>query len=46
MPLVSYRNALFMKNEITGINVPDEIIAQYDKNMSREEAQAVEYVLR
>lgn len=41
MPLVSYRNALFMKNEITGINVPDEIIAQYDKNMSREEAQAV-----
>ena len=41
MPLVSYRNAMFMKNEITGINVPDEIIAQYDKDMSREEAQAV-----
>ena len=41
MPLVSYRNAVFMKNEITGINVPDEIIAQYDKDMSREEAQAV-----
>ena len=41
MPLVSYRNALFMKNEITGINVPDEIIAQYRKDMSREEAQAV-----
>ena len=40
MPLVSYRNALFMKNEITGIDVPDEIIAQYDKDMSREEAQA------
>ncbi|HJD47322.1 MAG TPA: bifunctional homocysteine S-methyltransferase/methylenetetrahydrofolate reductase [Candidatus Mediterraneibacter norfolkensis] len=41
MPLVSYRNAVFMKNEITGINVPDEIIEQYDKDMSREEAQAV-----
>ena len=41
MPLVSYRNALFMKNEITGIHVPDEIITQYDKNMSREEAQGV-----
>ena len=40
MPLVSYRNALFMKNEITGIHVPDEIIAQYTKDMSREEAQA------
>ena len=41
MPLVSYRNALFMKNEITGIHVPDEIIAQYRKDMTREEAQAV-----
>ena len=40
MPLVSYRNAVFMKNEITGIHVPDEIIAQYRKDMSREEAQA------
>lgn len=41
MPLVSYRNAMFMKNEITGIHVPDGIVAQYDQNMSREEAQAV-----
>ncbi len=41
MPLVSYRNAMFMKNEITGIHVPDEVIARYDKDMSREEAQAV-----
>ena len=41
MPLVSYRNAVFMKNEITGINVPDEIIARYNKDMSREEAQGV-----
>lgn len=40
MPLVSHRNAVFMKNEITGIHVPDEIIAQYRKDMSREEAQA------
>lgn len=39
MPLVSYRNAVFMKNEITGISVPDEIIARYGKDMSREEAQ-------
>ena len=41
MPLVSYRNALFMKNEIPGISVPDEIIARYDRDMSREEAQQV-----
>ena len=30
-----------MKNEITGIHVPDEILARYDKDMSREEAQQV-----
>ena len=41
MPLVSYRNALFMKNEITGIHVPDEIIARYDPDMSREEAAKI-----
>ena len=41
MPLVSYRNALFMKNEIAGIHVPDEVIAQYRSDMSREEAQQV-----
>ena len=41
MPLVSYRNALFMKNEIPGISVPDGIIDRYDRDMSREEAQRV-----
>ena len=30
-----------MKKEITGIHVPDEILARYDKDMSREEAQQV-----
>lgn len=41
MPLVSYRNANFIKNEITGIHVPDEIINRYHKDMDREEAQLV-----
>ncbi len=41
MPLVSYRNALFMKNEIPGISVPDGIVDRYDRDMSREEAQRV-----
>lgn len=40
MPLVSYRNALFMKNEIYGIHVPDEVIARYDPQMTREEGEA------
>lgn len=41
MPLVSYRNACFIKNEITGINVPDEVVARYRPDMSREEAEEV-----
>lgn len=41
MPLVSYRNANFIKNEITGINVPDEIVARYQPDMTREEAELV-----
>jgi homocysteine S-methyltransferase len=41
MPLVSYRNACFIKNEITGIQVPDEIVARYSPDMTREEAEIV-----
>lgn len=37
MPLVSYRNALFIKNEMPGIHVPDEVLAQYSPDGSREE---------
>lgn len=40
MPLVSRRNALFMKNEISGVNVTDEIIARYPENGSKEEGEA------
>ena len=41
MPLVSYRNANFIKNEMTGIHVPDEIVARYTPDMSKEEAEWV-----
>lgn len=41
MPLVSYRNACFIKNEISGIHVPDEIIDRYRPDMTREEAENV-----
>lgn len=40
MPLVSYRNAMFMKNEVFGIHIPDEIVFRYQKEMSREEGEA------
>ena len=41
MPLISRKNALFMKNEIAGVFVTDEIIARYPENGSREEGEAV-----
>lgn len=39
MPLVSYRNACYMKNEMSGVHVPDEVMARYHKDMSREEGE-------
>ncbi|MDF2485190.1 MAG: Methionine synthase (cobalamin-dependent), methyltransferase domain [Herbinix sp.] len=41
MPLVSYKNARFIKNEMPQINVPDEIMNRYHPDMSREEAEEV-----
>lgn len=41
MPLVSRRNALFMKNEMTGIAVTDDIVAQYAEQATRAEGEAV-----
>ncbi len=41
MPLVSYKNANFMKNEFIGINVPQEIIDRYSPDMTRQEGEEV-----
>lgn len=41
MPLVSYTNANFIKNEFSGIHVPDEIVSRYSKDMSKEEAEMI-----
>lgn len=40
MPFVSLKNAVFMKNEMTGIDVTDEVLARYREDMSREEGEA------
>jgi len=40
MPLISYRNASFIKNEIAGIHVPKEIVDRYSPDMTREEGEA------
>ena len=39
MPFVSLKNALFMKNEMTGIDVTDEVLARYREDMTREEGE-------
>ena len=39
MPLVSYRNAHFLNNEVAGIKIPENIINKFDKNMGKEEAE-------
>lgn len=41
MPLVSKKNALFMKNEIAGVPVTDELIERYPDNATKEEGEAV-----
>lgn len=39
MPLVSYRNAMFIHNEMPGIHVPKEVVDRYHPAMSKEEAE-------
>ena len=39
MPFVSLRNATFMKNEMTGIDVTDEVLSRYRADMTREEGE-------
>lgn len=41
MPLVSYKNARFVANEMPGIFVPEEVVLRYREDMSREEAEEV-----
>ena len=39
MPFVSLKNAIFMKNEMTGIEVNDEVLSRYREDMTREEGE-------
>ena len=39
MPLVSLKNATFMKNEMTGIDVTDEVLMRYHADMTKEEGE-------
>lgn len=39
MPFVSLKNAMFMKNEMTGIDVSEEVLSRYRADMTREEGE-------
>lgn len=39
MPLVSKKNALFMKNEMTGIDVPDSVVERYNNALTKEDGE-------
>ena len=39
LPLISYRNAQFLNNEIPGIRIPPETIARFHPEMDRDEAE-------
>ena len=41
MPLVSRKNAMFIANEMPGMNVPDYIVEKYKADMTREESEQV-----
>jgi methionine synthase / methylenetetrahydrofolate reductase(NADPH) len=40
MPLVSYKNAVFLNNEVPGIQIPENIVNRFSISMTREEAEA------
>jgi homocysteine S-methyltransferase len=39
MPLVSYRNAQFLNNEVAGIRIPKKIINRFEGDLSKEDAE-------
>lgn len=41
MPIVSYRNAQFINNELPGITIPDKYVSEFLPDMDREKAQKV-----
>lgn len=38
LPIVSYRNAQYLHNEVPGINIPEEILSRFTPEMGKEEA--------
>lgn len=41
MPIVSYKNAQFINNELSGVNIPEHYMSRFNKDMSREDSEKV-----
>lgn len=41
MPLVSYKNAQFINNELPGVTIPQKYVERFHSDMTRDEAEAV-----
>lgn len=41
LPVVSYRNAVFLNNELPGVTIPDKYVNMFKEDMSKEDAQEV-----
>ena len=41
LPIVSYRNEMFLNNELPGVTIPDKYVKMFSEDMSKEEAQEI-----
>jgi len=41
LPVVNYKNAIFLNNELPGVTIPDKYVKMFLEDMSKEEAQEV-----
>ena len=41
LPIVSYRNAMFLHNELPGVTIPEKYINMFSEDMTKEEGQSV-----
>lgn len=41
LPIVSYKNAMFLNNELPGVTIPEKYINMFSEDMSKEEGQLV-----
>lgn len=41
LPVVSYRNAMFLNNELPGVTIPEKYIHMFSEEMTKEEGQSI-----